>query len=173
MKVAALEFEDKVGELLVCLDRDIVHLQNSLFYLNELRTAVIKRDDVALRKLFDDIQVESNSYRSNESNRQIIRKELADCLGRAFEQTTLTVLEASLPLDKKAMISRRKAKLEELIGQLKAEYSGTAVLLSECTRFNNQLLKSIFDLGKTGEVYYSANGAAQRKNESAFVNLQL
>jgi len=47
------------------------------------------------------------------------------------------------------------------------------LLLSECARFNNLLLKSIFDLGKTGAVYYNSNGATKQQTDMAFVNLHL
>ena len=59
---------DKVDELLIILDKDAQHIQESLSRLNELRGLVIKRDDAALGKLLGSIQSESNSYRSQELN---------------------------------------------------------------------------------------------------------
>ena len=172
MKSTASEIEAKVDELLSCLDKDSQHVQESLSQLNRLRSLVIKRDDAALGKLLEIIKAESDSYRSQESKRQTIRKELANAIGCNTEQMTLSALEASLPKVKKSQVTKRKAKLMSLIKELKKEYLSTALLLSECARFNNLLLKSIFDLGKTGTVYYNSNGATKRQTDIAFVNIQ-
>jgi len=172
MKSTATEIEDKVDELLACLDIDSQHIQESLSQLNRLRSLVIKRDDAALSKLLEIIQAESDSYRSHELKRQTIRKELANALGCNTEQMTLSSLEASLPKEKKAQVTKKKAKLMSLIKELKKEYISTALLLSECARFNNLLLKSIFDLGKTETVYYNSSGATKRQIDMAFVNMQ-
>jgi len=172
MKATAVEIEDKVDELLAVLDKDIEHLQESLLRLTELRSLVIKRDDAALGRLLERIQAESNSYRSNESQRQSIRKELAIGFGCDLEQMTLSKLEASLTEERKAQIANKKTKLSSLTKELKNEHLSTALLLSDCARFNSLLLKSIFDLGKTGTVVYDSQGSAKRQADSAFVNLQ-
>lgn len=172
MKATAVEIEGKVDELLACLDKDIQHIEQNLSQLNELRSYVIKRDDVALGKLLESIQAEAESYRNHELYRQSIRKELASALGCNTEQMTLSVLEATLPKAKRAQITQMKAKLRSLIEECKKEYLSTTLLLSECARFNNMLLKSIFDIGKTETVYYNSNGATRRQSEMAFVNLQ-
>ncbi len=176
MKELTFELENKLDELLSHLEGDIIYLQNCLQYLDELRRLVIKRDETGLRGLLDVIQAESDSHKKHESARQLIRKELADCLGCSCEQMTLTALEsgriAGLPQDKHIHITSCRAKLKALIDRLKVEYSSTAMLLSECSRFNSLILKSVFALGKTGGIYYNASGAAKRQNESAFVNLR-
>jgi len=172
MKAAATEIEDKVDEMLACLDKDIRHMQENLLQLNELRRLVIKRDDAALGKLLESIQTRPGHYKRHELNRQSIRKELANILGCDLEQVTLSAIEATLPKSKKDRVIRMKAKLKSLIGELRKEHLSTALLLSECARFNNLLLKSIFELGSTGAVYYNSNGATRRQVDTAFVNLQ-
>jgi len=173
MKPTATEIKDKVDKLLTCLDKDSQHIQESLSQLNKLRSYVIKRDDSGLSKLLKIIQAETSSYRNHESKRQTIRKELANALGCNTEQMTLSALEARLPKGKKDQIIKKKAKLMSLIKELKKEHLSTILLLSECARFNNLLLKSIFDLGKTGAVYYNSNGATKQQTDMAFVNLQI
>jgi hypothetical protein len=172
MKATAVEIQDKVDELLVILDKDAQHIQESLSRLNELRSLVIKRDDTDLGRLLERIQYESDSYRSHELKRQSIRKELATALDCDLKQMTLTRLEEVLPEEKKAQVTERKGKLRLLTKELKKEYLSTTMLLSDCARFNSLLLKSIFDLGKTGMVYYNSNGAAKRQIDAAFVNLE-
>jgi hypothetical protein len=163
---------DKIDQLLFVLDEDIRHIQQSLSRLNELRSLVVKRDDLSLAKLLENIQAESDNYMANELKRQSIRKELAVALDCNLEQVTLSRLEAVLPKEKGAQMSERKARLKSLTGQLKREHLSTALFLSECARFNRLLLKSIFDLGKTGTTMYGSDGHTERQDDMAFVNLQ-
>lgn len=173
MKAAAVEMEGKVDQLLVCLDKDAQHIQESLQQLDEMRKLIIKRDDAALGKLLESIQDDADCYRQHELNRKSIRKELADCLGCDIEQMTLSALQASLPEEKKDQVAQMKTRLRSLCAELKKEYLSTVLLLSECARFNNLLLKSIFDLGKADSIHYNPNGATKRQIETAFVNLQI
>ena len=173
MKTAAIEIENKIDQLLAVLQNDIEHLQKSLSRLNELRSLVIKRNDTALAKLLESIQADSDSYRAHELKRQMIRKELADALGCTLEQVTLSNLEAVLPEEKKTRIALIKAKLKPLINELKREHISTALLLSECARFNSLLLKSIFALRETETLTYSSSGTTKQQAGLAFLNLQL
>jgi hypothetical protein len=160
----------KVDELLEVLDRDIRHVQENLSWLNELRALLIRRDDAALAGLMEKIRLESDSYRTNELKRQSIRKELADIFQCRFEQMTLSRLETVLPQEKVAQVVQRRAQLRPLVDRLKKEHLGTMLLLSECARFNNLLLTSIFELGKTGMLVYDPSGAASQQNDNVFVN---
>jgi len=173
MKAAAVSIEDKVDKLLVCLDQDLQHMQESLLQLNEMRRLVIKRDEAALGKLLESIQAGASCYKAHELNRKSIRKELADSLGLSIEEMTLSALQECLPEAKKDQVTQMKAKLRSLSAELKKEYLSTALLLSECARFNNLLLKGIFDLGKTQSVHYNSNGETRRQIDMAFVNLQI
>jgi hypothetical protein len=173
MKTASIGIEDKIDYLSSVLDRDIEHIQASLLRLNELRGFVIKRDDVALTRLLGDIKADLDSYAANESERFSIQKEMAGALGCEPEQVTLTRLEGILPKEKTIQLKERKEKLRSLTRELKKEYTSTAILLSDCMRFNKLLLRSIFKIGKTEAVVYSADGRAKQQAETAFVNLQL
>ena len=173
MKAAVVEIEDKVDQLLDCLDKDAQYIQESLLQLNEMRRLVIKRDEAALGKLLESIQADADRYREHELNRKSIRKELADSLGLSIKEMTLSALQECLPEEKKDQVTQMKAKLRSLSAELKKEYLSTALLLSECARFNNLLLKGIFDLGKTQSVHYNSNGETRRQIDMAFVNLQI
>ena len=172
MKIITNEIENKADELLAVLDKDIRHMQQCLSNLNNLRSLVIKRDDSALSKLLEQIQSESNSYKNNESKRQLLRKELANIIHCNFEQMTLSTLEKALTEEKKSQVIDRKTQLKALIKELKKEHLSTALLLSECSRFNNLLLKNIFDLSRTETITYNSNGMAKRQTDTAFVNLR-
>jgi len=158
--MVAIEIENKVDEMLECLDIDIEYLQMNLSRLNELRALLIKRDDKELQQLLEHIHKESERYKSNEIKRQMIRKELAYLLECDTKQVTLSMLSNRLSETKKDFVNKKRTQLKSLVVQFRKEYSGTAILLSECSRFNKMLIRSVFDIGKTGSVYYSANGKA-------------
>ena len=170
MSTAAIEIEDAVDKLLAVLDEDIRHIRNSLATLDGLRRSVIKRDDASLRKLLEDAQSESSIYKNNEAKRQQLREELALALNCTPGQMTLSRLQAESSGEKKDQVAERKIELQELIDKLKKEHAGTMMLLSDCARFNSMLLKSIFQLGATGEITYSPQGAVQRQINTAFVD---
>jgi hypothetical protein len=172
MKATITEIEGKVDKLLAVLDTDIRHIEDSMLQLNELRSLVIKRDDQGLAKLLGAIRAEADSYAANESKRRSVRRELAGALGCNVEEMTLSRLETMLPEQKKVQVSDRKASLLALIKQLKREHSSTAMLLSECARFNRLLLRTIFDVGKTGTVTYNPDGAARQRIDTTLVNLE-
>jgi len=172
MKTAVSGIEGKVDELLACLELDIRHIEESLLRLTELRSLVIKRDDRALGRLLESIRAGSDAYRSNELKRQSIRRELADALGCDAKQLTLSSLEAHLPVAKWNQVAQAKAKLRSLVPALRKEHAGTALLLSECTRFNSVLLRSVFEIGKTGVVCYNSNGVTKRQIDATLVDMQ-
>ena len=173
MRISAVELENKIDKLLAHLEHDIEYLQSCLQYLDELRKNVVKRDEPALRDLLEVIQVESNSYKQHESARGVIRRELADYLGFGIGQVTLSALQKYLPENKQAQITASKTRLKALIYKLNKEYSSTMLLLSECSRFNSLVLKSIFAMAKTGGTTYCPKGTAKLQNDAAFVNLRL
>ena len=172
MKTTAFEIEDRVDELLAVLDRDIQHIEESLSSLNELRALVVKRDDMALGELLENIQRDSDSYKSNELKRQSVRKDLAALLGCGLEKMTLSQLEAELTGEKKSQVANKKTVLRSLTEQFKKEQRSTTLLLSDCARFNKVLLKSIFEFGKTGTITYDSTGLTERQTDKAFVNLR-
>ena len=173
MKASPIEIKEKVDALLICLDKDVQHLQKGISRLHEMRRWIIKRDDTALSRLLEEIRTETDAYGRHERNRQSIRQELAEALGYDLKQTTLSTLETILPKVQKDQIKEKKIKLKTLIEEFRKEHFGTAMLLSECARFNNTLLKSIFDPGKVDSLSYNSNGAAKRHTDVALINLQL
>ena len=173
MRTITSEIEDKVDELLVCLGKDVRHIEESLSHLNELRSLVIRRDDAGLGELLESLRTRSDLYAGHESNRLSIRRDLAHMLGCKPEQVTLTTLARCLPEGKKEPVIEIQTKLRALTGELKTEHMSTALLLSECARLNNLLLRSLFDLGRTESVYYNSSGAAKRQMDGALMNLQL
>ena len=172
MRTVAFEIEDKINEMVVCLDKDIEYIQKNLSNLDLLRTLVIKRDDAALYRLLENIQSEVENHKQHELQRQSIRKELAKYFSCTVGEMTLSKLALSMTESERIRIVQQKEKLRALVRKLKIEHASTARLLTESARFNNMLLKSIFDIGNADMVYYSANGISKIQSESAFVNMK-
>jgi len=172
MKIAVIEIEDKIDQLLTVLDNDIRHIMENLSRLNELRSLVVKRDDASLHKLLETIRSGSNTYRENGLKRQSLREELAIAANCSLKQMTLSRLEAELSGEKKAEVAERRVKLQTLAEKLKKEHLSTTILLSDCARFNSVLLKSVLEFRQAGAITYNPKGFTDRQANSAFVNLQ-
>ncbi len=167
-----IEIEDKINELLSILDTDIENTEKNLSRLNELRSLVIKRDEVNLGKLLESIRFESRGDADQDLRRGSVRRELAQALGCSIGEVTLSRLSNIVSQDKSAQIIQRRTRLLSLTEELKREHLSTAMLLSECARFNSLLLKNIFDISKSGTVTYDSTGGTKRQTETAFMNLE-
>lgn len=172
MKPTNSDIELQVDELLKGLDADARNLQNSLSLLNELRGLVIKRDEVALRRLLKTIQTGAASTAEAGAQRESARRKLADSLGWQIGETTLSRLETVVSGRRRIEISEKKAQLMSLTGALRTEYSRTSLLLSECARFNRLLLENILQSGRTRGVTYASDGSTKQQSQTAFVNMQ-
>jgi hypothetical protein len=164
--------ENKIDSLLDVLKNDIEHIHQSLLWLTELRSLVVKRDEEGLGELLEYIQKKSGGYSANESKRQLLRKELAEDLGCDIKEVTLTRLEKEGPVEKRKVVSTIKAELKTLTEELKREHLSVTMLLSDCARFNSLLLRSLLDMGRAETVTYSANGTAMRQGRMSLLNLR-
>ena len=164
--------EMKVDGLLAVLDEDIRHVRQSLSRFDELRSLVVKRDQAALGKLLDRIREESHEYSTNESKRESMRRGFAAALECEVSDMTLSRLELVLDDAKRIEVAQRKAELRSLTEELKTEYMRTAMLLSDCARFNRSLLRGILELGNTGAATYGSDGATRVQGDSVFVSLE-
>jgi len=166
------ELENKIDQLIAVLDEDIRHIEDSLLRLDRLRGLVIKRDDVGLNILLEDIRSASSTYTQNELRRKTIREDLARMFDCDVDQMTLSWLQAELDDPKRSLIIDKKRQLRSLAGRLKKEHISTSMLLADCSRFNSMLLRGIFNLGNSDEIYYGADGAMKQQRNTAFVNTQ-
>ncbi len=167
-----IEIEDKINELLSILDKDIENTEKNMSRLNELRSLVIKRDEVNLGKLLESIRFESRGDTAQDLRRGSVRRELALALGCSIGEVTLSRLSNIVSQDKRAQIIQRRTRLLSLTEELKREHLSTVMLLSECARFNSLLLKNIFNISKSGTITYDSTGGTKRQTETAFMNLE-
>lgn len=167
------DIEDKINELIVVLDIDIAHLQESLLRLNDLRMLVIKRDSDNLGKLLLMIESSTNSHKENEQRRQQICQYLAEAVGIESKYVTLADIEQMIDVPMKMEVNRRRLKLNVLAAELKRDHLSVSMLMADCARINRMLLDTIFGGGKGREISYSANGGARRENNINFMSMEL
>jgi hypothetical protein len=172
MESATPSIECKVDELLAVLDKDIRHVRASLSRLDELRGMVVKRDPAALGGLLEEIREQTQEYSQNESARESMRRELAGALGCEVGDMTLSRLESVLDDGKRIEVGQRKSLLRSLTDKLKTEHMRTAMLLSDCARFNSTLLSGILELGNARATTYGADGTARSQGGSVFVSME-
>ena len=173
MRKIAVDIEDKINELMIVLDIDISHLQESLLRLNDLRMLVIKRDNGKLGELLLKIEASTNSHKENEQRRDQICKYLAEACGIESEFATLADIEELIDGPLKLEFNQKRSKLKVLAFEVKKDHLSASMLLSDCARVNRMLLDSIFGGGKGREISYSANGSAKRENNINFMSMKL
>jgi hypothetical protein len=172
MRAIRDDLEGLVDELAGVLEENIHQVKLTIVRLDELRGAVIKRDEAGLRALLTTIQDEGPEYNMVEMRREGIRKRLAGILGCRAEELNLSQICECLSEEKREAILSRQKELQVLARRLRVEHTSTRVLLMECRRFNNALLRGIFGEGGEG-VTYDKRGGASWECEGSTTNLRL
>ncbi len=172
MNPTELQLYQLVDELLDVLDEDVEYIRLSLEYLDKLRGLVIKRDEKELEVLLSTIQDRSADYESVEARRQVIRSQLAGILGCLAGQVNLSKLRSHLPVERGEFVVRKLEEVRELVQKLRAERILTEMLLKECSRFNNILLRKIFGNG-IDTLTYNGRGKTSWEAQSKVVNMRL
>lgn len=165
--------EAVVDTLLAVLDEDIRHVEASLSQLDQLRSLLIKRDDKALEQLLKELQAQAQTRVAGDQRRQRLRHELAVALGYDAKDLTLSALQAELTGPIVEALAERQKRLKALVMDLKREHRLTAMLVSDCSRFNRSLMRVFFGSDATGSTTYSASGRAKNRSNVGLMNLQL
>ena len=161
-----------IDELADVLEENVRQVKLTLVRLDELRSAVIKRDEAGLRALLETIQDEGPSYSMVETKREQIRAKLAGILGCSAEELNLSRICEYLSGEKRETILCRQEELQQLVEKLRVEHISTRILLTECRRFNNSLLRGIFGQA-SGGVIYDHNGGASWESERGTMSMRL
>jgi hypothetical protein len=165
--------ESKVEQLLGVLDEDVRHLETTLTQLDALRGLLVKRDDAGLDQLLGEIRTRTESYAANERERQVLRVDLARTLGCETSRLTLSKLGSMLPEQQRMAVRARQERLKALVMELRREYTLTAALVSDCSRFNQRLLRAFFGAGGQTSVTYSPSGATKKQTNATLMSLKL
>lgn len=163
----------KTEQLLEILETDAAHIEQSLGYLDRLRSLVIKRDEKSLQDLLAKLQARSDDYARIEARRVEVMKEIAQLGGIDPERIRLGSLAEILDQTWSQKLLEKRSRLRELTARLMAEHRATGLLLAECARFNGQLLTSLIRAAKTDSVTYGRDGQTTEQNQAAFMNFKM
>lgn len=161
----------QVEALLDVLSQDIQRIEQSLLYLDSLRSMLIRRDEAGLDALLQHVRTETDRHVSQEAERQRIRVELAQALDLEYSELTLSRLASLLPEGLAQRVSHKRERLRHLVERLSQEHLSTAWLLKDFQRFNQALFHAIFNKGQ-GRLTYDANGVKQRQAQHNLMNMQ-
>jgi len=172
MQTLSLEFDNYIDPLIAVLDKDIEHIDSTVEMLDQLRGMVIKRDDKGLNLLVEKARIKSQNYTAIENRREMIRGELARIWGCRVSEMTLTKIIQILGPERSEQIRRTRDRLQRRLERFKAEHLSTYMLLSECSRFNGEMLSALLS-GRSDETTYNRRGSMNRHNGQSFVNMKL
>ncbi len=172
MNTTTTELTERVDELLLVLQKDLVHIERSIEKLSELRELVIRRDDSGLNRLLEQIQSQSREYIENQKLREQLRRQIARILGWPVDEVRLGRLQQTVSAEQAIHVGQVRRRLQDVISRLQNEHAGTVMLLADLARFNNMLLNTILETGQACGITYDARGGTSRGGEIAFVNLQ-
>jgi len=163
----------KADELLEVLAEDIRHLETTLSTLDTLRGLLIKRDDAGLHELLVQIAHQADARAAMDRKRETLQAELAGALGYKGDRVTLSALQTLLPDDSRNRLIERQKRLKALASDLKREYRLTAMLVSDCARFNRSLMRIVFGLDGKDTLTYSSRGTMKQRANAALMSLHL
>jgi len=158
-------------ELLGVLDEEIERIKINLDYINRLRAAVIKRQEDELKSMLESVADESGRA-ALESKRTVICNKLALVLGCGPGQVNLSKLRANLPAERAAIVAQKQQETSEYVEKLNRDVTATALLLKECSRLNNTLLRKMFG-GSGDTVTYNVRGKAKWQPQRGVVSMRL
>ena len=170
MKNARIEII--AAQMTAVLQEDAKNLQAALTRLNDLRASLLKRDPASLEDLLAVIKSQQDAYAINESRRNELRAQAAIELGCPIQEMNISRLIPHIGQRTSTRLLAAKAQIQELTAKLRTEYFATASLLSECARFNRQLVNALLG-GKSQVTTYNCRGNHSQQLKSAMVNLQL
>ena len=161
-----------VDELMKVLDEDILRISSFLQQLDQLRASVIKRDEEALRILLESLNSQNSSYREIEDKRQNIRVRLSKVIGCNVKDVNLTRLGNHVDTDKQKVVADKQKVLKDLVRRLGVEHKATVLLLRECSRLNNMMLRTVLGKGRM-TVTYNRQGNASWEVPGQMVSFKM
>ncbi len=155
------------------LTLDIRHITENIERLNDLRAAIIKRDDQTLNDMLCKIQADAGSYACTENARRSIIQKLAGLLDCRAEKLTLGFLIEQIDEPVRRSLCDLRQRLQQLIEQIRIEHAKTVMLVNECSRLNSMMMEMLFKCACDESGTYNSAGATKRFNNNVFINMQL
>lgn len=165
-------FDGLTEELFEFLDDSISVMQEMLGKLTDLRAAVIRRDENALRQMSEQMPELTARRDAMQQRQHQICQAFAIPLNCEAEKINISYLALLMEPSKASELKVRQRLLAELVGRLSREHRGTQLLLQECERLNRMMLDGI--IGRTNQTYtYGIAGRVQREMHCNIMSTQI
>lgn len=168
MRMTSEQILDDVNKFLETQTR---YVEETLERLDQLRAAVIRRDEGALEQMSAEVRNESQRKTQYDRAMQALRQRLSVFLDCPVEKVCLSRLFERLDSETRSPMCRRQAALQSQIRRLNNEVRATESLLHECARFNRLLLSSLFG-NRLQSVTYDARGVSQSNLQGSLMNMR-
>jgi hypothetical protein len=150
------------SELFAFLDDSVLSMQHMLGKLNELRAAVIRRDQDTLQQMSDQMPEMAALQDGMQRRQRQICQAFAGPLNCPADKINLSYLASFLEPPKAGELKTKQRLLKDLISRLSRERLATQLLLRECERLNRMILDGM--IGKANQTCtYGSAGRVQRQ----------
>jgi len=159
-----------LDDLAAFLDCRTDQMRRTLERLDQLRAAVIRRDERAMAEMLEQTRQESQLRDELDAVQVALGQRLAAAFGLT-EPVNLTRLCAALDAEQAERFRQKQRTLLELAERVRLEHSAAEMLLRECARCNRLLLDAI--VGRSAQHNtYDPQGQARRSMNGSLVNVR-
>jgi hypothetical protein len=159
-------------ELFSFLDDSVLSVRQMLDKLNELRAAVVRRDQDTLQQMSDQMPEMTILQDGMQRRQRQICQAFAGPLNCPPEKINVSYLSLFLESSKAGELKTKQRLLQELVGRLSRERLATQLLLRECERLNRMILDGF--VGKSNQTCtYGSGGRVQRQMHCAIVSTRI
>ena len=161
-----------IDELTAFLDEQTFQVERTLEDLDQLRAAVVRRDQDALENLQAHIRRESIQKEIAQRDQRQLQMKLSGLLGCSAEDVTISGLYNYLDSQDRQTVQVRQRRLQALVRKLNNEHQATEMMLRECSRFNRLLLSCL--IGERNQTRtYSDQGKEQWSIHQGLMNIKM
>jgi hypothetical protein len=161
-----------VDALITFLDEQTLQVERTLEDLDQLRAAVIRRDQNALENLQAHIRHANSQKENAQKEQQQLQTRLSGLLACSPSDVTVSRLCEYLDSQDRQAVQVRQRRLQSLVRTLKNEHQATELMLRECARFNRLLLSCL--IGEKNQTRtYSDQGKEQWSVHQGLMNIKM
>ncbi|MGH2271841.1 hypothetical protein ACQ9LF_08580 [Anaerohalosphaeraceae bacterium U12dextr] len=159
-------------ELMAFLDERAESIRRTLDQLNQLRAAVIRRDEPALRQMQDVLPLAAAQRQQADDRQRQICQAFSLILQCRPDEVNLTRVGQYLDSEHRAALRSKQRLLRDLMNRLALEQAATEQLLRECERLNRMILEGI--IGKRNQTLtYTPYGQARREVHQPILSMRM
>ena len=159
-------------DLIVFLDDQIADIEQTLYRLDRLRAAVIRRDEGSLEELMEEVRDEGQRKKRTDFRMRQLQIKLSSVLRCVPDEVNMTRLCEQLTGQDRRIIQEKQSTLHQLTRTLSNEHQGTELLLRECARFTRLLLSSMVGANNQTRTY-TAQGQEQWNVRCGLMNIKM